>query len=62
MQSTPETMSAEFKLPMRINAFAVLFLACWFIARRAELERLRQADEEAPEPARIPVQGRHVET
>ena len=62
MQSTPETMSAEFKLPMRINAFAILFLACWFIARRAEVERLRQANEEAPEPARIPVAGRHVET
>ena len=51
-----------FKLPMRINAFAILFLACWFIARRAEVERLRQATEEAPEPARIPVAGRHVET
>jgi heme exporter protein C len=62
MQSTPETMSASIKLPMRINAFAILFLACWFIARRAELERRRQEVDEAPEPARIPVAGRRVET
>jgi heme exporter protein C len=62
MQSTPETMDAAMKLPMRINAFAVLFLACWFIAQRAELERLRQALDEVAEPAPVPVAGRPVRT
>ena len=62
MQSTPGDDVGRIKLPMRINAFAILFLACWFIARRAELERRRQAVDEAPEPARIPVAGRRVET
>ena len=42
--------------------FAILFLAIWFIAQRAELERRRQEADEAPEPARIPVAGRRVET
>jgi heme exporter protein C len=60
MQSTPETMSAAFKLPMRINAFAILFLACWFIAQRAELERRRQASDEVAEPEPIEVAGRGV--
>lgn len=60
MQSTPETMSAEFKLPMRINAFAVLFLACWFIARRAELERRLEVQDEVAEPAPVEVAGRGV--
>jgi heme exporter protein C len=58
MQSTPETMDAAMKLPMRINAFAVLFLACWFIARRAELERRRQALDEVAEPVPVEVAGR----
>jgi heme exporter protein C len=58
MQSTPETMDAAMKLPMRINAFAILFLACWFIARRAELEQRRQAQDEVAEPAPVPVAGR----
>ncbi|HVR27947.1 MAG TPA: cytochrome c biogenesis protein CcsA [Thermoanaerobaculia bacterium] len=57
MQSTPETMDAAMKLPMRINAFAVLFLAGWFIARRAELERRRQEIDEVAEPAAIPRAG-----
>ena len=60
MQSTPETMDAGMKLPMRINAFAILFLACWFIARRAELERRRQAVDEVAEPAPVAVAGRSV--
>ena len=43
---------------MRINAFAILFLACWFIARRAELERRRQAATRRPSPgATVPVAG-----
>jgi hypothetical protein len=60
MQSTPETMDAGMKLPMRINAFAILFLACWFIAQRAELERRRQALDEVEAPSPIPVAGRRA--
>ena len=58
MQSTPETMDSAMVLPMRINAFAVLFLACWLIAMRAELEQRRQSEDEVAEPAPIPVAGR----
>jgi heme exporter protein C len=58
MQSTPETIDSTMVLPMRINAFGVLFLACWFIAARAEVERRREAADEVAEPAPIPVAGR----
>jgi len=58
MQSTPETMDAAMVLPMRINAFGVLFLAWWLIAARAELERRRQAFDEVAEPAAVVVAGR----
>jgi hypothetical protein len=38
---------------MRINAFGVLFLALWFIALRARVERLREECDAVPAP--VPV-------
>lgn len=46
-QSTPQTVSSQFHLPLRINAFAVLFLMIGFIMLRAEIARRRQAYEMA---------------
>lgn len=53
VQSTPETMDPAMQLPMRINAFALLFLSVWFISSRARLERRRRELEEVGEPEPI---------
>ena len=51
MQSTPETVSSPFHLPLRLNAFGVLFLMCGLIALRSRLAALRLREEIAPPPA-----------
>lgn len=48
-QSTPQTVSSQFHLPLRVNAFAVLFLMIGFIMLRTEIARRRLADEVAGE-------------
>ena len=35
-QSTPQTVSSAFHLPLRVNAFAILFLMTGFIMLRAD--------------------------
>lgn len=52
VQSTPETVDRAMTLPLRINAFAFLFLAIWFVARRARLELARRRREEVAVPER----------
>ena len=52
-QSTPETVSSAMVLPLRINAFAILFIAIWLITKRAKLERERLQKEHVDEPARV---------
>jgi heme exporter protein C len=52
VQSSPETIDSGIVWPMRVNAFAVLFLALWFIVLRTRIERLRERADEAPLPAR----------
>jgi heme exporter protein C len=55
VQSTPETVSAAFHWPLRINAFGVLFLMIGFIILRSRIAGLRLRGELAPplpEPAR----------
>ncbi len=47
-QSTPETVSSSFHLPLRINAFGVLFLMIGFIMIRARIAEERLRDEMAP--------------
>ena len=50
-QSTPQTVSSAFHLPLRVNAFGVLFLMIGFIMVRTRIasQRLRQELAE-PEP------------
>lgn len=52
VQSTPETVDRAMVLPLRINAFAFLFLAVWFAARRARLELARRRHDEVAVPER----------
>ncbi|HEX8169310.1 MAG TPA: cytochrome c biogenesis protein CcsA [Thermoanaerobaculia bacterium] len=44
-QSSPNTVSKAFHLPLRVNAFGVLFLMTAFIMLRARVASLRQAEE-----------------
>ena len=58
VQSTPETVSSAMILPLRMNAFALLFLAIWMVACRTRLEALRRQEDQVEEPARLaPVGG-----
>ncbi len=50
IQSSPETVDSAMVLPLRINAFAFIFLAIWFIARRARLELAQRRREEVAIP------------
>jgi heme exporter protein C len=49
-QSSPATVSPQFYLPLRVNAFGVLFLMAGFIMLRARLASRRLATELAPAP------------
>jgi heme exporter protein C len=54
MQSSPQTMSAAFVIPLRINAFGVLFFMTGLIILRTRIAALRLGQEMAPplpEPA-----------
>ena len=53
VQSSPETIDSAMVLPLRINAFGVLFVAILFMALRSRIELARRVDEEVPEPARL---------
>jgi heme exporter protein C len=48
MQSSPATVSSAFHWPLRINAFAILFLMVGLISLRARLAALRREGELAP--------------
>ena len=48
LQSSPETVSGAFVVPLRINAFGVLFLMSGFIVLRTRLAALRLQGELAP--------------
>lgn len=54
IQSTPGTVSDGIVLPMRINAFAILFIMIWFISLRSSIEKNRLAADEIGLPNRIP--------
>ncbi|HEY7411997.1 MAG TPA: cytochrome c biogenesis protein CcsA [Vicinamibacteria bacterium] len=51
MQSSPATVSPAFYLPLRTNAFGMLFVMAGFITLRARLARRRLAAQLAPPPA-----------
>ena len=47
-QSSPETVSSVFHLPLRMNAFAILFLMIGLISLRSRMAALRLRGELAP--------------
>ncbi|HCP44759.1 MAG TPA: transcriptional regulator [Deltaproteobacteria bacterium] len=49
--STPQTVSDVYHLALRLNAFAMLFLAYWLIARRSRLILAVQGGADAGPPA-----------
>ena len=55
VQSSPATVDPAMVLPLRLNAFGLLFAALWFIVRRARLElaRRRSSESALPERARM---------
>jgi heme exporter protein C len=48
MQSSPETVSAPFLIPLRTNAFGILFLMIGLIWLRTRVARMRLEHELAP--------------
>ncbi|HYH09961.1 MAG TPA: cytochrome c biogenesis protein CcsA [Thermoanaerobaculia bacterium] len=52
-QSTPSTVSSQFHLPLRLNAFGVLFLMTAFIMIRSRIAAYRLRQELAEPPVRI---------
>lgn len=48
VQSTPETVSSAFHMPLRVNAFGVLFLMIGLIMLRSRVATLRLRSELAP--------------
>lgn len=50
VQSSPQTVDTMMVIPLRLNSFAFLFLAIFFIIRRARLELLRRRFQEVAEP------------
>src|SRR6266852_2151561 len=50
LQSSPATVSRQFWLPLRMNAFGILFLMTAFIMLRARVASLRLKHELAPPP------------
>lgn len=53
LQSSPATVSKQFHLPLRLNAFGVLFLMTGFIILRARIASLRLQSELAPPPIAV---------
>jgi heme exporter protein C len=53
VQSSPSTVSSQFYLPLRLNAFGVLFLMTGFIMLRARIASRRLASELAPPPQEL---------
>ncbi|MEN9787679.1 MAG: hypothetical protein RLZZ299_2943 [Pseudomonadota bacterium] len=50
LQSSPQTVDATMVAPLRINAFGMLFLACWFAWMRMRAAESRHALEMEEEP------------
>jgi heme exporter protein C len=49
-QSTPQTVSSAFHLPLRVNAFGVLFVMIGFLMLRTRVAALRLGNELAAPP------------
>lgn len=55
IQSSPATVDPAMVLPLRLNAFGLMFAAIWFIVRRARLELARRRSSESALPERTPM-------
>lgn len=55
VQSSPETVHSSMIVPLRMNSFAMLFVAIWLIHWRARIENKNRGAEQPPE--RRPVHG-----
>jgi heme exporter protein C len=53
LQSSPATVSSAFHWPLRINAFAILFLMIGLISVRSRVAALRLRGELAPPPVHV---------
>jgi len=61
IQSSPATVDPAMVLPLRVNAFGLMFAAIWFIVRRARLELARRRSSETAIPDRIErIEVRHA--
>mgnify|MGYP003499318897 CR=1 FL=1 len=61
IQSSPATVDPAMVLPLRVNAFGLIFAATWFIVRRARLELARRRSSETAIPDRIEkIEVRHA--
>ena len=61
IQSSPATVDPAMVLPLRLNAFGLLFAAIWFIVRRARLELARRRSSETALPERVAmIEVRHA--
>jgi heme exporter protein C len=49
VQSTPETVHSSMIVPLRMNSFAMLFIAIWLIAWRARIEGGSRGTERPPD-------------
>ena len=54
-QSTPETVDPMMVIPLRLNSFAILFIALAFVGLRSYLERSRRDTEATEKPAKMPM-------
>ncbi|MGZ4808905.1 MAG: cytochrome c biogenesis protein CcsA [Thermoanaerobaculia bacterium] len=59
--SNPGSVSKQFYLPLRMNAFGILFLMTGFIMLRARIARLRVQREIAPPPLTESEAGEEIE-
>jgi heme exporter protein C len=58
MQSSPETVSAPFLIPLRTNAFGILILMAGLITLRTRVARMRLSQELAPPLPPLPEAAR----
>ena len=55
--STPPDVDDPMVLVLRMNAFALLFIATFFVVRRTRMERARLEAEDTPMPERMASEG-----
>ncbi len=57
VQSSPETVHSSMVVPLRVNSFAMLFIAIWLIAWRARVESKSRGEERPPTRRQVEGEG-----